>query len=409
MPDRTELTPENQELPAYPMRRQCPFDPPRELAEIQTTEKVRRVRLWDGSTPWLVTGYEEVRAALSDPRISSDYDLPGFPRFSAGSEVRRRDCKTFISMDSDEHDAKRRLLTRDFMVKQTEARRPQIQRLVDGLIDDMLAGPRPVDLVEAFALPIPSAVMCDLMGVPYAERELFHTISHTMLSQGSALEQAVAAVDAMFDFLDRMVSEKDAHPADDMISRLVVEQLRPGLLGRQELVSMLQLLQAAGHETTANMIALGTLVLLQHPDVLAEVRSTDDPALVANTVEELLRYLNIVQTGRRRVALEDLEIGGQHIKAGEGVIGAHDIANRDPSAFPDPDRVDIHRTARHHIAFAYGVHQCLGQPLARVELQVAYRTLCRRIPTLALAADFEDLRFKVNSNIYGLEALPVTW
>ena len=408
MPDKTKLTPENEELPAYPIRRQCPFDPSRELAEIQATEKVRRVRLWDGSTPWLLTGYEEVRAALSDPRLSSDYDLPGFPRFSAGSEAGPT-CKTFINMDGHEHDAKRRLLTRDFTVKQAEARRPQIQRLVDGLVDDMLAGPRPVDLVEAFALPIPPAVIGDLMGVPYAERELFYTISHTMLSQASALEQAVAAVDAMFDLLDRIVSQKDAHPADDLISRLVVEQLRPGLLSRHELVSMLELLLTAGHETTANMIALGTLVLLQNPDVLAEVRSTDDPALIANTVEELLRYLDIVQTGRRRVALEDLEIGGQHIKAGEGVIGAHDIANRDPSAFPDPDRVDIHRTARHHIAFAYGVHQCLGQPLARVELQVAYRTLCRRIPTLALAADFEDLDFKVYNNIYGVEALPVTW
>jgi cytochrome P450 len=409
MADMTELIPGDDALPAYPMRRQCPFDPPRELAEIQAGERVRRIRLWDGSTPWLVTGYEEVRAMLSDPRISSNSDLPGFPHFSAGSEARRQTSKTFINMDGPEHDAKRRLLTRDFMVKRTEALRPQIQRLVDGLIDDMLAGPSPVDLVEAFALPIPSAVICDLMGVPYAERGLFHTMSRTMVSQSSTREQAVTAMGAMFDFLDRMVTEKDASPADDLISRLVVEQLRPGLLSRQELVSMLQLLLTAGHETTANMIALGTLVLLQNPDVLAEVRSTDDPAVIAKTVEELLRYLNIVHTGRRRVALEDLELAGQHIKAGEGVIGAHDVANRDPSAFADPDRLDIHRKARHHIAFAYGVHQCLGQPLARVELQVAYGTLYRRIPTLALAADFDTLRFKVNNIVYGVEALPVTW
>jgi cytochrome P450 len=370
---------------------------------------VGRVRIWDGSSPWLVTGYDEVRSVLADPRISSDSDLPGFPHFSAGSQARRRTSKTFINMDGHEHDYKRRLLTRYFAVKRTQAMRPQIQRLVDGLIDDMLAGPNPVDLVEALALPIPSMVICDLMGVPYVERDLFHTMSRTMISRTSTPDQAVSAMEAMFGFLDRMVSEKDAAPADDLISHLVVGQLRPGLVSRDELVSMLQLLLTAGHETTANMIALGTLALLQHPDVLDELRSSDDPALIANTVEELLRWLNIVHSGRRRVALEDLEVAGRQIKAGDGVIGAHDIANRDPAAFEDPDRLDIHRKAGHHIAFAYGVHQCLGQPLARVELQVVYGTLYRRVPTLALATAFDQLRFKSSNIVYGVEELPVTW
>jgi cytochrome P450 len=287
--------------------------------------------------------------------------------------------------------------------------RPRIQELVDGLVDDLLAGPNPVDLVEALALPVPSLVICDLLGVPYAERDLFHRLSGTMISRRSTPQQAVEALEGMLDFMGHLIDQKDADPGDDLLSKLVEEQLRPGLLTRDELVAMSQLLLTAGHETTANMIALGTLALLQHPDVLAEVRATDDPGLIANTVEELLRWLNILQAGRRRVALEDIEIGGKLIKAGDGVIAAHDIANRDPAAFENPDKLDIHRKARHHIAFAYGVHQCLGQPLARVELQVVYSTLYRRVPTLALAADLDDIPFKSENVVYGVSELPVTW
>jgi cytochrome P450 len=169
------------------------------------------------------------------------------------------------------------------------------------------------------------------------------------------------------------------------------------------------LLLVAGHETTANMIGLGTLTLLQHPGQLAELRETEDPKLVAGAVEELLRYLNIVHSGRRRVAMEDVEVGGRLIRAGEGVIVTTDSGNRDANAFPDPDVLDIHRQARHHVAFGYGVHQCLGQPLARVELQVVYGTLYRRVPTLRLAVPLEEVRFKHDMLVYGVHELPVSW
>jgi cytochrome P450 len=165
----------------------------------------------------------------------------------------------------------------------------------------------------------------------------------------------------------------------------------------------------AGHDTTATMIALGTTALLAHPDQLGAVRDGGDPALVANAVEELLRYLSITHTEARRVAREDLEIGGRLIRKGEGIIVVKSIANRDPSAFPGPDILDVHRKARHHVAFGFGAHQCLGQPLARVELQVVYGTLYRRIPTLALAVPLEQLTFKENAVFYGVRELPVTW
>lgn len=172
---------------------------------------------------------------------------------------------------------------------------------------------------------------------------------------------------------------------------------------------MALLLLLAGHETTANMIALGTYALLTHPDQLALVRTSDDPQLIVRTVEELLRYLTIVRSGRRRVALDDIEIAGEVIHAGEGIILLDDLANRDPAVFPDPDRLDVHRDARSHVAFGLGVHQCLGQPHARVEFQVVYGTLYRRIPTLALAADPAQIPFKHDSFIYGVYELPVTW
>jgi cytochrome P450 len=172
---------------------------------------------------------------------------------------------------------------------------------------------------------------------------------------------------------------------------------------------MALLLLIAGHETTANMITLGTAALLEHPDQLALLRDTDDPKLVASAVEELLRYLHITHLGRRRAVTADIEIAGQVIRAGEGVIMANEIGNRDPEVFEDPDRLDITRDARRHVAFGFGVHQCLGQPLARMELQVVYGTLYRRIPTLRLACALEDVKFKHDAFIYGIHELPVAW
>jgi cytochrome P450 len=169
------------------------------------------------------------------------------------------------------------------------------------------------------------------------------------------------------------------------------------------------LLLVAGHETTANMIALGTVALLQNPEQLALIRDSEDPAVVDRAVEELLRYLNITHSGRRRVALEDIQIDDQVIHAGDGLIVANDIVNRDPEAFPEPDRLDITRDARRHIAFGFGIHQCLGQPLARLELRIAYKSLYSRIPTLALATGLDELKFKHDGIVYGVYELPVTW
>jgi cytochrome P450 len=395
-------------IPDYPMARAagCPFDPP---PRLDTLAPISRIRLWDGSTPWLVTRYADMRALLADPRVSSDVRREGYPHASAGGRARRTRGSTFIGMDDPDHARLRRMVMGTFAIRRVEALRPSIQRIVDDRIDALLAGPRPVDLVEAFALPVPSLVICRLLGVPYADHDFFQRRTRVLVVRDQAVERVMAAQDELTEYLDGVIAGKLAEPADDLLSRLAVEHVAAGDLSRREAALMAVLLLIAGHETTANMIALGTLALLEHPDQLAAVCDTDDPALVAGAVEELLRYLTITHSGRRRIALEDIEIDGQTIHAGDGIILAGDAANRDEDSFPDPDRLDVYREARGHVAFGFGVHQCLGQPLARVELQVVYGTLYRRIPGLRLAVPLEQIPFKHDSNVYGVYELPVTW
>ncbi|UNS95192.1 cytochrome P450 [Streptomyces tubbatahanensis] len=398
-------------LPGYPSPRAagCPFDPPPALRPPHADRPVSRVRIWDGTQPWLITRHEDLRTLLNDPRVSADSTRDGYPHRSASMQGSDPATQTFLSMDDPEHARLRRMVTSPFAIRKMEALRPSIQKIVDDLIDAMLAGPRPVDLVEAFALPVPSLVICALLGVPYEKHDFFQRNTRVIVRRTSSPEEVAAANTALVDYMDDLLGDKLAHPADDLLSTLATERVATGEMTRREAARMGNLLLAAGHETTANMIALGTVALLRNPDQLAGLRETEDPKAVAGAVEELLRYLNITHSGRRRVALEDIEIGGETIRAGEGLIFANDIANRDPDAFPGPDRLDLGRDARRHVAFGYGVHQCLGQPLARVELQVVYSTLYRRIPTLALDTPFEQLEFKHDGLVYGVYKLPVTW
>jgi cytochrome P450 len=395
------------ETPEFPAPRadRCPFDPPPAMQALREETPLARVKLWDGSTPWLVTRFAEQKALLADKRVSADVTRPGYPSPAPikGGSI------SFILMDDPEHARLRRMVTAPFAIKRVEAMRAGVQQIVDDLIDEMLAGPNPVDLVEAFALPVPSLVICRLLGVPYTDHEFFQDNSKVIINRNATPEARQEAMGHLFAYLDNLVGEKIADPGDDLLSGLT-ERIANGELTRQDAAQMGVLMLIAGHETTANMIALGTLALLEHPDQLALLRDgADDGTLVASAVEELLRYLHITHNGRRRVAVEDIEIAGQVIRAGEGIILANDIANRDPAAFDDPDRLDLRRGARHHVAFGFGVHQCLGQPLARMELQVVYRTLYRRIPTLRLATSLDKIPFKHDGSVYGVYELPVTW
>jgi cytochrome P450 len=396
------------DLQSFPIRRGCPFDPPQEYDRLRAEQPVSRVRLPGGDTAWLVTRYPDVRTVLTDPAFSSDATRPGFPLVRPEMRPMLRQRRPFTRMDPPEHDFYRRMLIQDFTVKRVRALRAGIQSTVNALIDNLLARTRPVDLVDALALPVPSLVICQLLGVPYADHEFFQARTRILLSSTSTQEQSMAAVGQLLAYLNDLIAQKQRSPADDLLSKLVTGYLEPaGELRREDLVTTCMLLLNAGHETTSNMISLGTVALLEHPDQLAALRA--DPETAPGAVEELLRYLSIADFVPARVAVEDIEIAGTKIRAGEGVIALLGGANRDPGTFADPGRLDLGRGARHHVAFGYGVHQCLGHNLARLELEVVFSTLFARIPTLRLAAPLDELPYKHDSVLFGLYELPVTW
>ncbi|MGW2869870.1 cytochrome P450 [Kitasatospora sp. NPDC001225] len=398
-------------VPAVPLPARhsagCPFGPPPAYTEAAATANLSRAELPGGESCWLATGYTEVRAILSDRRFSADLRHPTFPLLIAGSRERIGENPNFLNLDDPEHARLRRMVTGDFLVKRVEAMRPDIQRIVDEALDGMTAGRAEADLVADFALPVPSLVICLLLGVPYEDHEFFQGISRTLLSNTRPFEELLAARDEMLEYLEALTARKREEPRDDILSRLAVrDDLTP-----REVASTGFLLLVAGHETTANMISLSTALLLDRPEQIARLA---DPAAVPGAVEELLRLLTIIHTGVLRVALEDVELGGTTVRAGEGVVAMLSTANRDEAVFGGADRLpadelDLDRDARRHMAFGFGVHQCLGQPLARAELQIALATLFRRLPGLRLTVPRDELAFRTDAFIYGMRSLPVAW
>ncbi|MET8759880.1 cytochrome P450 [Lentzea sp. NPDC004782] len=268
---------------------------------------------------------------------------------------------------------------------------------------------RLADLVADFALPVPSTVIALMLGVPEADYDFFQTQSQATLDLSIPIEESQAAHATLSAYLSDLADRREREPGEDVISQLLADRVATGELKRKHLVDIAQSLLVAGHETTSTMIGLGTLTLLRHPDQLAVVRDSDDPQVVARAVEELLRYLTIAENAVTRVARKDITIGGQLVRAGEGLVFSIPAGNRDTALDSDINGFDIDRTARGHLAFGHGVHQCLGQNLAWVELQIALPTLLRRLPGLRLAVPFEEVSFRKANVVYGLERLPVTW
>ncbi len=401
--------PSAQDIVPFPIQKaaSCPFDPNPIMRQLP--DDGARVRLWDGSTPWLITGYELSQRLLVDPRVSADSTIAGYPHFDEGSRERRKDGRSFVAMDDPEHARLRRMVSSVFAIKRVEGLRGRVTQIVNDLIDDMLSGPKPTDLVTAFAFPTSTQVICAILGVPYVDHEFFQKYSTMMLHRDSSVETIVAAQEELRHYLEALITEKMERPDDGLISTVTQSQVLTGILTQQQLSYMAVTLLVAGLETTGNMIALGTLALLQNPVQLDLLRETTDPLLITRAVDELLRYLNISHSGRRRVATADIRIGDKTIRAGEGLILASDVANRDERVFSEPDELQIRRDATHHLAFGFGPHHCLGRPLASLELQVVYGTLYRRIPTLTLAIGLDEVPFKHDGVAYGVRELPVTW
>ncbi|MEU1186001.1 cytochrome P450 [Streptomyces sp. NPDC005820] len=396
-------------LPQFPMTRECPYHPPAGYAQLREHGPLAPVRLYDGRQAWVVTGYAETRQLLVDPRLSSDRSRPDFPVLVPRMAAAK--LTALVGMDPPEHDIQRRMLIGSFTVKRVNGLRPAIRRIVREHIDALLAAGPGTDLVPAFALPVPSTVICELLGVPYDDHEFFEEHTRRMLLATGTAQQAADAGAALVGYFDELVVAKEARladgvPAGGLLDELITERLATGELDRAELASIAMFLLVAGHETTANMIALSVLTLLEHPEQADRLR--EDPATAPGAVEELLRFLSVADE-LQRVAATDIEIGGVTVREGDAVYLPNAAANRAGEVFADPDTFDVLRGTRHHLAFGYGIHQCIGQNLARAELEIALYELFTRVPTLRAAEPVEALGTKPGGSVQGIVRLPVTW
>ncbi|HWF28649.1 MAG TPA: cytochrome P450 [Mycobacterium sp.] len=393
------------DLPVLPAPRaaHCPLKPPAEFASWREEPGLRQA-MYHGQPAWVVSRYQDIRAALLDPRLSADTIPDSIKPSGSGDKA----PVMFARIDDPEHHRLRRQLTSNFTFRRCEAMRPEIQELVDHYLGEMIRSGPPGDIVRDFGLPVPSLVIALLLGVPPEDLPLFQHHTTVGLDIKSSDEEKAQAFGAMYVYIQELVRRKEREPGDDLISRLVTEYVATGQLDYETAAMTSVIMMQAGHETTANMISLGTVALLQHPDVFERLGQTDDHAVIANIVEELMRYLTIVHSQVDRVAIEDLTIGGQLILAGEPIVMNLPAGNWDAEFVDSPETFDVDRNTRGHLGFGYGVHQCIGQNLARVEMQVAFATLARRLPGLKLAVSPDELRFK-DADIYGMRELPVSW
>jgi cytochrome P450 len=381
-------------------------DPYPVYAELRARGPVHRVIIPEGHEAWLVVGYEAGRAILNDTRLSKVWS-------NAAPELGVETVASGLSMlstDPPVHSRLRKLVSREFTPRRVDAMVPRVQALADGLLDAMAKRPsRHGDLVETLAFPLPISVICELLGVPFLDRDQFRVWSNTAFSTPSAVERRAAAK-AMNDYLVGLLADKRARSADDLMSALIHTADEDGdRLNAEELLGMAWVLLVAGHETTVNLISNGVLPLLTRPEQLAALRADPD-GLMDGAVEEILRYDGPVETPTYRFSTAPVEVGGTVIPGdGRLVLVALADADRDPARFPDPDRFDIRRDARGHLAFGHGIHYCLGAPLARLEARIALRGLLDRFPDLALDIDPAEIPWRGGLLIRGPERLPVRW
>lgn len=385
------------DLVAFPVRRPGEPFPPPQYEDYRSRPGMVFSTMPTGSKVWLATRYEDVRAVLTDKRISSNPAHEGFPSAGRTGGVPGQDQVPgwFVALDPPEHDRFRKALIPEFTVRRVRELRPAIQQVVDGVLDELVAKGGEADLVRDFVAPVPSLVIAALLGVPEVDRPFFEENIRTLVTMSSTHEAREASTKYLLRYLNRLVKIKQHRPGDDLLSVMIAA----GSLSVIEISGAAMLLLIAGQETTANNLALGAVTLLMNREWIGDER----------VVEEVLRYYSVANIVALRVATEDLEIGGQQIRAGEGIVPLLAAANFDDSKFGCPHEFDPTRSARHHVAFGYGVHQCLGQNLVRAELDIAYRSLFERLPDLELAVPVEELPFKYDGLIFGLNALPVRW
>lgn len=391
---------------AYPFGAPVRLDVDPLFAQLRQEQPLTRVQLPYGEPAWLATRYEDAKIVLGDPRFSRAVAME---RDEPRSRVYRGQPGNILGFDPPEHSRLRRLVAKAFTVRRVEALRPRVQDIADGLVDAMTAKSAPADLVEEFALPLPIAVICELLGVPFEDRTEFRTWSDAFLSTTRySPEQVADYVGQLREYMAGLIALRRATPQDDLLSALVIARDQEDRLSEDEMLSLAEGILVAGHETTASQIPNFVFVLLTSPRQLAMLRADLD--LVPQAVEELMRYVPLgAGAGGARYALEDVDLNGTIVRAGEPVVVALHSANRDESVYTDPDELDLTRQEASHIGFGHGPHHCLGAPLARMELQVALRTLLTRLPDLRLAVPETDVTWKSGVATRAPAHLPVTW
>lgn len=391
----------------WPFSRTEDGEPPAILAELRA-QPPRVVRLPAGAAParlaWLVTRYHDVKQALSDPRLSADERRPGAPvriQVPPGGNP-----SSFLRLDDPDHARLRGMIQNEFTMRRVRRLTEPIQRLTDELLDRFTESPQPSDLHDAFSRKLPTLVIARLLGVPQEDSGFFVEKTRTTISQEDPAKSQAAFIE-MSDYIGRLAEYKRDHPDDDLISTLAVKYLAPGEITLDELVGVARLVLVAGHETTTNQIALNILSLLLD-DELRDRVAADDGAAIPNFVEESMRYWSISQDAMVRQALEDMELGGVRIAAGDAVVISVPAANHDEKMFGCPHRIDVDRDTSAHLQWGYGPHYCQGAPLARLEMELSLRSLLRRFPRLCLAEDSRAV-FRRGTVFHGVTRLPVTW
>ncbi|HEU5473618.1 MAG TPA: cytochrome P450 [Actinophytocola sp.] len=390
---------------AYPFDTLAGSDVEPEGLDLLAQGPVTRAR-WNGVEVWLALGYQVVRQVLADPRFSrAAAAVAGGPVASpAGTNP-----EFLISMDPPRHTAIRRLMAAAFSPRRVDGLAPWIRRLTEELLDGVAANGRPADLVELFAEPLPVMVICELLGVPVGDRALIRQWAGTLVADTAYTPAQIAeAMGQVNAYLDELIAIRRRDPDDALISALIQANDDGRHLSAAELSSNIQLLLIAGHETTVNQIGNSVVTLFRHPEQARLLAQRPD--LRPRAVDELLRYSRLFSSLLPRITLQDLTLGDTRISAGDAVIPLIAVANRDPAAFPDPNRFDITRTGpAPHVALGHGPHYCLGAQLAQLELRIALGALLDRFPTLAPATDLADLRWKPGLAMRALHNLPVTW
>ncbi|RSN72066.1 cytochrome P450 [Actinomadura sp. WAC 06369] len=395
----------------FPQNRTCPYQPAPAYLPLAEQRPLAQVALYDGRRVWAVTNRDVARRLLGDPRISSDRTDPAWPMMfpsiaAAVGDVQQKVMKivtALVGVDGPVHNARRKMMIPSFTMKRINALRPEIQEIVDRRLDHMLENGAPADLIPAFAAPVPAKVLYQMMGIPDDDHALFEKRTHQL----AAGPNANAAYDELMAYMDGLIAQKRRNPGDSVLDDLVAKRGATDDVDGEELVSTLVLQVAGGHGTTGSMISLSTFALLQAPERLAELRS--DPSLMPAAVDELLRLLSIPD-GVSRLATEDIEVEGTIIRKNDGVFFITSLINRDGDVYETPDSLVWNRSStRDHVSFGFGPHQCLGQNLARVTMEIALGTLIRRLPGLRLAVPAEQIPFNPIAGFQVLDKLPVTW